>query len=822
MADNQIKTSIVLKLVDEMSAQVQAAVNKSKGHLEAFGAQAEKVGRAMESIGTRIGAIGGALQVGLSRLDLDMGSIAKAGIAAEKALYGVASTAGKSGEDARASVASWTQAVNQVAVASNQVQAEVITAFQDLVAKGISDADAVRMLEPIGRAATAAGAGIRDIASSANAAFQNLGIAPERLGKALDIMAQAGKAGAFELRDMAQYFDLLTVKSSLLGSKGEAALSQLAAAAQIARKGAGDASTAANNLANFLDKLSAPVTAKAFADFGLNLGEEVKKGLASGDLIGYMGQLIAQVTQGDASKVSALFADVQAKNFIAPLIQNLEEYKRIRDEALGASGVVARDFETSMQSMSATFDKLKIAGQAAIGSSEVVKSLLASLTSLAEWAAAHPDAVAILGIGSAAALAGGALVAGIGAIVTSIGTLATALSGMAAFLAANPVVLAVLGVAAAGFAGFKFGQFIADQIDIAVNKMTGSGSLGVAIFDMVQAIGKAFDSIPKMLKDRFDAIVTTVKDLGRVFREAGAFLVQGLIDGIKQRAAEAVGAVQKLGTDMVQSVKDLLKIRSPSEVMADIGREIAAGMTIGILAGSPAVAQAGTDLAAQAALGASGGAFGSIPTGQEELYAQREAAETAHQQRLVAIRGFFDSQSFANSVRYQRMNLDSAGFFFGQLGALMTTKSRALFEIGKAGAIGETIISTYVGAQKAYAAMAGIPFVGPALGTAAAAAAVLAGMARVSAISSTSFGSASGSPVLSSGGTSGPVVASGSGVVPFESPSVRQQRINPERTINLYLSGEGSPTQGYIRDVLVPGLQEALGDSNVKLNVRAA
>jgi len=39
--------------------------------------------------------------------------------------------------------------------------------------------------------------------------------------------------------------------------------------------------------------------------------------------------------------------------------------------------------------------------------------------------------------------------------------------------------------------------------------------------------------------------------------------------------------------------------------------------------------------------------------------------------------------------------------------------------------------------------------------------------------------------------------------------------------VNIFLSGDGSPTQSYIRDVLVPGLNEALGDG-VTLNVRAA
>lgn len=815
---NSLTMSVVLQLVDEMSAQVKASVERSKGALDGFAGHAEKIGRTMESVGARIGALGGAMQIGLSRLDLDMASVARASIDAEKALFAIAATAGKSGQEARASVAQWSAAVNQIAVASNKAQAEVITAFQDLVSKGVSEADAVRMLEPIGRAATAAGADIRDMASSANAAFQNLGIQPERLSKALDIMAQAGKAGAFELRDMASYFDLLTVKSSLLGAKGEAALGQLAAAAQVARKGAGDASTAANNLANFLDKLSAPVTAKAFETFGLNLGDEVKKGLASGDLIGYMGELLLRVTQGDAAKVSQLFADVQAKNFIAPLIQNLEEYKRIRDEALGAQGVVSADFDTAMQSMAATFDRLKIAGQAALVSSDVVKGLLAGLTQLAEWAAAHPNVVALLGIGSAAAVAGGVVIAGVGAVISSIGTISAALGGLATFLAANPVVLAVLGVAVAGLAVYKYWD-----------EISGAARAGM------DAVRKAIDDGLRWLRD-----------LPRQFVEIGRNVVQGLLDGMKARAADIVGGAKLLADDVVGGVKQFLKIRSPSQVMFELGEQTAVGYALGLNSGVLSVQQSAEQMAAAAKAGALGGVGpaaarrvdseaqqtdangvesakqADMLAGLQQHQANVESAEMGHQQRLFDIRNGYEAQSFRNAVTFRTLNLQSAGFFFSQLGTLMQSKSQAMFNIGKAAAVGETVIDTYRAAQKAYAAMAGIPIVGPALGAAAAAAAVVAGMARVQAIRGTSFGSASGTPVLAGGGFSGPVVGGGTGVVPFGPPeTAAPQQAAPARAVNIFLRGSEIFSAESIRDSLIPALNEALGDG-VTLNVRTA
>lgn len=53
---------------------------------------------------------------------------------------------------------------------------------------------------------------------------------------------------------------------------------------------------------------------------------------------------------------------------------------------------------------------------------------------------------------------------------------------------------------------------------------------------------------------------------------------------------------------------------------------------------------------------------------------------------------------------------------------------------GKAAAIAQTTIDTYLGAQKAYQSLAGIPVVGPALGVAAAAAAVASGLKNVKEI----------------------------------------------------------------------------------------
>jgi hypothetical protein len=86
------------------------------------------------------------------------------------------------------------------------------------------------------------------------------------------------------------------------------------------------------------------------------------------------------------------------------------------------------------------------------------------------------------------------------------------------------------------------------------------------------------------------------------------------------------------------------------------------------------------------------------------------------------------------------------------------SKNKAMFEAGKLFAIAETVISTRTAAMNAYKAMSGIPIIGPALGVAAAAAAIAAGAAQIQGIRGTQPGGGS----ISAGGMATPSYSGGS------------------------------------------------------------
>ena len=99
-------------------------------------------------------------------------------------------------------------------------------------------------------------------------------------------------------------------------------------------------------------------------------------------------------------------------------------------------------------------------------------------------------------------------------------------------------------------------------------------------------------------------------------------------------------------------------------------------------------------------------------------------------------------------------NLQIASTTAGNMAKILGEETKA----GKAMAITQATIDTYKGATAAYAAMAGIPVVGPALGAIAAGAAIAAGIANVKAITSTGEGGGGGG-----GGISAPSGGGGGG-----------------------------------------------------------
>lgn len=144
---------------------------------------------------------------------------------------------------------------------------------------------------------------------------------------------------------------------------------------------------------------------------------------------------------------------------------------------------------------------------------------------------------------------------------------------------------------------------------------------------------------------------------------------------------------------------------------------------------------------------------------------QDEAQHAAHVAALAALDEDYKNQNLKIEQSRGTLQLQAASSLFGQLAQLSSSHNKKIAAIGKAAAIAQTIIQTYQSATEAYSAMASIPYIGPALGIAAAAAAIAAGLANVAAIRAqpTGGGYATGGAIRGPGtGTSDsiPIMAS--------------------------------------------------------------
>lgn len=145
------------------------------------------------------------------------------------------------------------------------------------------------------------------------------------------------------------------------------------------------------------------------------------------------------------------------------------------------------------------------------------------------------------------------------------------------------------------------------------------------------------------------------------------------------------------------------------------------------------------------------GSAGQDSTGTEPwLNAQVEAREEAYRRIDELRQQDVISEQAATTLKIrawqteQNAKLGIAQEFFSNFEGMQRSQWAEMAVIGKTAAVASATIATYEAANKAYAAMAGIPIVGPSLGIAAAAAAIGSGIANVSAIAAQPTGFAAG------------------------------------------------------------------------------
>lgn len=389
--------SLIVSLIDKVTGPARAASASIRGIADA----------ARAADGTAMGRLNAAIATNNRALDVMRGRMVEAvagfiglrealrapvsaAMGFETMLEDIGQKAGLSG----APLAALGQQIREVARQTNLSATEMGKSIDAVIGLGLNAPDALAIAPSIGKVAVAYRAAADDVGRAGVAALQNLKVAPTEIMAAFDAMAKAGKEGAFELKDMAQYFPQLTAQAQNLGIVGVKGVADLAAALQITRRGAGDASEAATNLRNVLQKIESPATRKNFKKFGIDVSKEVAAGLKAGvSPIETIANLTKRAMEKGA-KLSDLFEDAQVQSGLLALMQNIEEYRRIRSEAMKASGMVEEDFQRRIKTSAAAVARF----QASIENLNIAigTALLPGLTQLTDLLGEHANEVATL------------------------------------------------------------------------------------------------------------------------------------------------------------------------------------------------------------------------------------------------------------------------------------------------------------------------------------------------------------------------------------------------------------------------------------------
>lgn len=325
--------------------------------------------------------------------------------------------------------------VRASALQFNQATEDINRGIGVLVAGGLGAVQDIEILAPkMTKAVTATRSSWEDLGAMTVAMKDNLGISAKDWDKSVNMLIASSKAGQFEVKDMAKWLPSLTPYYQALGVQGEQAVAEIGASLQIARKGAGTSDEAANNMRNFLSKLTAPDTIKDFDKAGIDLKQSMQSLVANGmtpmqamfsTIEQYVGtkspKALAEFTKAmsikddkerqmavdrlnETYKLGELFQDQQAMSFIRPMLGNKQEFANIQNtmQQGGNQDLVGQDYTTRMGSSVEQYKSLKIfADDLAMTLGDILKPALLdivnavkpAIASFANWAKQNPKIV---------------------------------------------------------------------------------------------------------------------------------------------------------------------------------------------------------------------------------------------------------------------------------------------------------------------------------------------------------------------------------------------------------------------------------------------
>ncbi|QDH33992.1 phage tail tape measure protein [Porphyrobacter sp. YT40] len=466
-----------------------------------------------------------------------------------------------------------------------------------LLAKGMGLDAATNAIGPASRLATAYKVELPDAADAAFASINNLKVASSEAAVVFDTLAAAGNEGGFEVRDMAKHFPALTAQMAALGERGVPAVADLSAALQVAMNTAGNADEAGNNIKNLLGKINSPGTINAFKkNFGIDLPAAMQKLQSEGySAMESIAMITQQATGGDMKKLAFAFEDTQARMGLLALIQNLDEYRRVREAAMNSGGTVDAAFDQRV------LGDATVSWRAFMGSvsglavtlgttllpvmTTTISYINSAMQSVSAWAQANPEAASTI-VKLVAAIA--AFKIGLGAVQFAIGGVMRPIAMM------TPLVMKYAGSWSNAFAMMRFGVMALARGVMSAGMMMMANPIVALIVAIVAALALAgyliythWDTIKAAFLAGWNYVTDLLSGAASWMSNIGKQMMDGLLLAINPMALGK--KLIDMAKNGIEAFKNYLGIQSPSRVFMGLGEDTAAGMQLGLQKGERGV-----------------------------------------------------------------------------------------------------------------------------------------------------------------------------------------------------------------------------------------
>ena len=600
MSTIPINVGTAIGYLDLDTSGFQRGFQSALKDLKEFNNTSEGINAKLKSLSSAFKSAGSSLTTGVT-LPIAGAGTAIVSIATqfESAMSNVQAISGATGEEF--------EALEQKAIdlgGSTAFSAqEVADAMTEMAKAGWDTQQILDGMSGVLDAAAASGESLATVSTIVADAITGFGLEASDSTKVADLLTQAANSGTIGIYDLGESFKYIAPVANAMGLSIEDVTTAVSAMSMAGIKG----SQAGTGLRTMLTNLAKPTDTIAGYMDQLNISLTD----ASGN-IKPLNQLLAEMrvgfeglTEAEQAEYAAGLAGKEGMSALLSIMTMTQsEYDALSESMYNSAGVADETARVMQDNLGNKIEQLGGALESLaikLGNLLIpkIQELVVWLTGVVEWFTSLDESTqsTILTIAAVAAAVGPVLLV-LGNLITTVSTVISIVSklkagfiALNAIMAANPisaVILLISGLTTAIALLYSRNE----EFRNSVNRIWKS--IKETIGTVVEQITGFFTvTIPEAVGEA----IAWLKTLPEEALEMGKDLIEGLINGIKEKAEALWDTVTGIGEAVIEGFKSIFDIHSPSRVAAGIGQMLMQGLADGIQTSSGDVMTAATQTA---------------------------------------------------------------------------------------------------------------------------------------------------------------------------------------------------------------------------------